>query len=590
MQQTTKTNYGALSTLTTVFFFWGFIAAGNNIFIPFCKHYFNLDQFQSQLIDFAFYGAYYVGALGLFVFSTLTKKDLVSTWGYKKSIINGLLFSALGATMMIVSVYLNVFAAMLFGLFIVALGFSLQQTSANPFMIALGDEKTGSNRINLGGAINSLGTNIGPIIVSLALFGTTAAIPDEKIEALGLDQVVVLYACVGCLFLGVAALFRFSKKLPSGIVEQNLDDSSEKAKKAMVTMLVVTGLFIACYSPVLSSYRSDEAKQLTELKGDLEQLTIGEDNKPIKNLTASQLETKKEIETEIKLIQEPLEKYRMVWLSAGLLCVLGGILFANRSAKKNEKGWGALKYPQLSLGMLAIFVYVGVEVAVGSNLSELLKQPAFGGFESSETTPFIAMYWGSLMIGRWSGSINAFNLSQQTKLILKFIVPLVALGVSLTVSVVSGYEIKPLYWYFVCVLVQIAASYLTKDKPARSLAIFGSLGLVCILVGLSTTGMVSIYSFLSAGLFCSTMWSCIFSLSLAGLGKHQAQGSGFLVMMILGGGLIPPIQGKLSDIIGIQPSFIVGAICFAYIAFFAVFVNKLLKKQGISLDSEAASH
>lgn len=590
MQQTTKTNYGALSTLTTVFFFWGFIAAGNNIFIPFCKHYFNLDQFQSQLIDFAFYGAYYLGALGLFVFSTMTRKDLVSTWGYKKSIINGLLFSALGATMMIISVYLNVFAAMLFGLFIVALGFSLQQTSANPFMIALGDEKTGSNRINLGGAINSLGTNIGPIIVSLALFGTTAAIPDEKIESLSLSKVVILYACVGCLFLGVAALFSFSKKLPGGQLEQTIDETSDRAKKGMVTMLVITGLLIACFSPVMNSYRSDEAKQLTELKGDLEQLTIGEDNKPIRNLTASQQETKKEIETEIKKIQEPLEKYRMAWLSGGLLCVLGGILFANRSAKKNESGWGALKYPQLSLGMLAIFVYVGVEVAVGSNLSELLKQPAFGGFESSETTPFIAMYWGSLMIGRWSGSINAFNLSQQTKLILKFIVPLIALGVSLTVSIISGYNVKPLYWYFICVLIQIAASYLTQDKPARSLAIFGTLGLVCILVGLSTTGMVSIYSFLSAGLFCSTMWSCIFSLSLAGLGKHQAQGSGFLVMMILGGGIIPPIQGKLSDIIGIQPSFIVGAVCFAYITFFAIFVNKLLKKQGISLDSEVASH
>jgi FHS family L-fucose permease-like MFS transporter len=588
--QTTKTNYGALSTLTTVFFFWGFIAAGNNIFIPFCKHYFNLDQFQSQLIDFAFYGAYYLGALGLFVFSTLTKKDLVSTWGYKKSIINGLLFSALGATMMIISVYLNVFAAMLFGLFIVALGFSLQQTSANPFMIALGDEKTGSNRINLGGAINSLGTNIGPIIVSLALFSTTAAIPDEKIAALGLSKVVILYACVGCLFLGIAALFAFSKKLPSGKLEEKIDGTSDKAKKGMVTMLVITGLLIACFSPVFSSYRSNEAKQLTELKSDLEQLTIGEDNKPIKNLTTAQLETKKEIEVEIKTIQEPLEKYRMAWLSAGLLCVLGGILFANRSAKKNETGWGALKYPQLSLGMLAIFVYVGVEVAVGSNLSELLKQPAFGGYDSSETTPFIAMYWGSLMIGRWSGSINAFNLSQQTKLILKFIVPLIALGVSLTVSIVSGYNVKPLYWYFICVLIQIAASYLTKDKPARSLAIFGSLGFVCILIGLSTTGIVSIYSFLSAGLFCSTMWSCIFSLSLAGLGKHQAQGSGFLVMMILGGGLIPPIQGKLSDIIGIQPSFIVGAICFAYITFFAIFVNKLLKKQGISLDSDVTSH
>lgn len=587
--QTTKTNYGALSTLTTVFFFWGFIAAGNSIFIPFCKHYFDLDQFQSQLIDFAFYGAYYLGALGLFVFSTMTRQDLVSTWGYKKSIVNGLLFSALGAAMMIVSVYLNVFAAMLFGLFIVALGFSLQQTAANPFMISLGDEKTGSNRINLGGGINSFGTTIGPVVVSLALFGSSAAVSDEMISQLSLSKVIVLYACVGCLFLGVAALFGFSKKVPAGKMDSVIPES-EKARKTMVTMLVVTGLLIACFAPVFNSYRSEEAKQLTELKGDLEQLIIGEDNKAIETLTPAQEETKIQIQKEIHAIQAPLEQKRMLWLSGGILVVLGGILFANRSAKKNENGWGAMKFPQLSLGMIAIFVYVGVEVAIGSNLSELLKQPAFGELSSSETTPFIAMYWGSMMIGRWSGSINAFNLSKQTKMILRFIVPLIAFGIILGIFKLSGYRIDMLYWYIVCVLFQIVAFYVTNDKPAFSLALFGTLGFICVLTGLTTSGTVAIYAFLSAGLFCSTMWSCIFSLSLAGLGKYQAQGSGFLVMMILGGALIPPIQGKLSDIIEIQPSFIVGAICFAYITFFAIFVNKLLKKQGISLDSDAASH
>ena len=161
MIQENKTNYSALSTLTTVFFFWGFIAAGNSIFIPFCKNYFSLDQFQSQLIDFAFYLAYFVGALGLFAVGSQKGYDIVGRWGYKRSIIYGLIFSALGAGAMIVSVYINTFFGMLLGLFVVALGFSLQQTAANPFMIALGDPKTGSNRINLGGAINSLGTTLG---------------------------------------------------------------------------------------------------------------------------------------------------------------------------------------------------------------------------------------------------------------------------------------------------------------------------------------------------------------------------------------------------------------------------------------------
>src|SRR5690348_475578 len=94
------TNYGALGTLVTVFFFWGFIAASNSIFIPFCKHYFNLDQFQSQLIDFAFYLAYYIGALILYIAGVTRGKDFVAHWGYKKAIIYGLFLSVVGAIMM----------------------------------------------------------------------------------------------------------------------------------------------------------------------------------------------------------------------------------------------------------------------------------------------------------------------------------------------------------------------------------------------------------------------------------------------------------------------------------------------------------
>src|SRR5437868_5699836 len=155
------TNYGALGTLVVVFFFWGFIAAGNSVFIPFCKHYFHLDQFQSQLIDFAFYLSYYIGALVLFFFGAVRGQDLVGKWGYKRSIVYGLLFSALGAIAMIIAVNANTFAGMLFGLFIVALGFSLQQTAAQPFAITLGDPATGTGRVNLGGGINSFGTMIG---------------------------------------------------------------------------------------------------------------------------------------------------------------------------------------------------------------------------------------------------------------------------------------------------------------------------------------------------------------------------------------------------------------------------------------------
>lgn len=584
------TNYGALSTLTTVFFFWGFIAAGNSVFIPFCKSYFHLDQFQSQLIDFAFYGAYYLGALALFIIGSFKGKDIVGSWGYKKSIVYGLLFSAIGAGAMIISVYLNVFAGMLFGLFIVALGFSLQQTSANPFMILLGDEKTGSSRINLGGGINSFGTTIGPLIVSLALFGSAAALDEEMISSLSLNKVSILYGCVGLLFLGIAILFGLSKKLPDGkiAIEKTENSTFEKvssAKKAIVTLFVITGLLIACFAPVFSSYRSDAAKELIQLEHDLELATLDEQGEKITiPLSSEQLETKTAIASKMDEIRKPLEQHRMGWLTGGLVIILGGLLIAFFKGKSQKTGWGAMQYPQLTLGMIAIFVYVGVEVAIGSNLGELLKQKAFGGYESSEIAPFVAMYWGSLMIGRWTGAVSAFNLSIKIKQILRFFVPLIAFGVVLAVAKISGYDIKPLYWYIVCVLIQIVAFYITQDKPALTLGVFGILGVIAMVIGLSTTGITAIYAFLSGGLFCSIMWPSIFSLALGGLGRYQTQGSAFLVMMILGGAIIPPLQGKLSDLMGIQPSFLVGILCFAFLAFFAFYANKLLKQQGVNFD------
>src|SRR5882757_8586266 len=235
-----KSSSGALSILVTVFFFWGFIAAGNGVFIPFCKHYFQLDQFQSQLVDFAFYLAYYLGALALFAYGAFGGKDLVAKWGYKKSIVYGLLFSALGAVAMIIAVNANTFTGMLVGLFIVALGFSLQQTAAQPFAISLGDPSTGTSRVNLGGGINSFGTMIGPLLVAFALFGSSAEITDDKIEHLGLNKVVVLYAGVGLLFVLAAAIFGLSKNVPAGINEEK----TEPANKALRALLIITGLLV----------------------------------------------------------------------------------------------------------------------------------------------------------------------------------------------------------------------------------------------------------------------------------------------------------------------------------------------------------
>ena len=592
------TNTGALGTLVTVFFFWGFIAAGNSVFIPFCKHYFHLDQFQSQLIDFAFYLAYYIGALVLFIIGTSGGQDLVGKWGYKKSIVYGLLFSAIGAVAMIIAVNANTFAGMLFGLFIVALGFSLQQTAAQPFAISLGDPSTGTSRVNLGGGINSFGTAIGPIVLAFALFGTTAALTDEKIAALSLSKVILLYACVGVLFIAAAALFYFSKKVPPGISAEKI----EKGSKALAMLVVMTGLLIIMFVPVFSSYNSNEQKKIdalgienTSLSKQLDSLGKLPTTAPEATATKQQLQNSiSQNNSEIASLKLPLEKKRMYWLFGALGIVVISLLTANLGAKRNPDGWGAMKYPQLVLGMLGIFVYVGVEVTTVSNIGELLKQPSFGGFQSSEVAPYVSMYWGSLMIGRWTGSIGAFDPNPSLRKILTAIVPIIAFGVVIGVIALSQYDVKPFLFYIVCVLIQIVAFYISKEKPAKTLLLFASLGLIAMIIGLMTNGKIATYAFLSGGLFCSIMWPAVFTLSLTGLGKYTSQGSAFLVMMILGGGVIPPIQGKLADYIqskssvvgyGIHQSYWVPVICFAYLAFFAFIVRGILRSQGIDYEN-----
>ena len=574
---TTKTNYPALYTLITVFFFWGFIAAGNSIFIPFCKSYFSLDQFQSQLVDFAFYTAYYVGALLLFALGNMGGKDIVGKWGYKKSIVYGLLFSALGAGAMIIAVEANMYAGMLLGLFIVALGFSLQQTAANPFAILLGDPKTGASRVNLGGGINSFGTTIGPIVVALALFGTAASVSEDQIKSLELNKVVILYIGVGLLFIAAAGLFFFSKKVPDGKSVEPI----EKANKALRTLVIMTVLLAVMFTPVFKSYKSESALKIEKLEIEVSAIkqVMGvepavEQNPILDNKVA-----------EIKSLKDPLEQYRMNWLLGALAVVIGGILFSYASAQKKAEGWGAMQYPQLVLGMLAIFTYVGVEVAIGSNLGSLLNLKEFGSLQSSDIAPYVSMYWGSLMIGRWAGAISVFNLKGNRKTIALIIIPLIAFGLILGVNIISGKDMRPLYYYVFCVFVQIGAFFLSKDKPARTLMIFGTFGMLAMIVGLCSSGTIAIYAFLAGGLACSIMWPAIFSLSIIGLGKYTSQGSAFLIMMILGGGIIPPIQGKLSDIIGIHQSYIITVVCFAYLTLFAFLVKGILKKQNIDVDA-----
>lgn len=471
MEQNVKTNWGQFIPLVTVFFFWGFVAASNDILIPVFKEAFKLSQSESQLVSLAFYIAYTVGSLIYIGISALMKTDLINKIGYKNSLALGLTISAVGTLLFYPAANLGSFPLMLSGLFTVALGFSLQQTVANPLAIALGPVATGSQRLTMAGGINNFGTTIGPLVVSFAIFGTAT----NATTTLDIESVKVPYLILGAAFLVVAIFLKFSS-LPDkpALVEAEVDNGSHKGS--------------------------------------------------------------------------------------------------------------ALKYPQLVLGMIAIFVYVGVEVSTASNLPDYMSHKL--GFVTKDIAPYISLYWASMMIGRWTGAVEAFTDSISLRKVLRFIAPYLAFGVFLLVNAIAKHDLAPFYVYALIILVLIIADVLSKGNPARMLMIFSIIGIAALLTGMLTTGMVSVYAFTSVGLFCSTLWPCIFTLAVSGLGKNTGQGSSYLIMMIMGGGIISWLQGYVSEYTGIQYSYVVGILCFAYLVFYALRASSILKAQGIDFDKK----
>jgi len=477
---------GAILTLVSVFFFWGFVAASNDILIPVFKEKLSLSTFQSQLVSFCFYVAYTVGSIIYLLLSKGAGGDILNRVGYKNGIAIGLLISAAGSLLFYPAANMVSFGLFLTALFIVALGFSLQQTAANPLAIVLGDPKKGAQRLSMAGGINNFGTTIGPLIVSFAIFGSATTTGIANVASI--ESVKTPYLILGLAFVVVALIFKFSS-LPNKI--ELVDDVPKE----------------------------------NALKGALEK------------------------------------------------------------ARKS-----ALNYPQLVLGMIGIFVYVGVEVATASHLPIFMQQKLTdangAAFPTEKIAPYVSLYWASLMMGRWTAAVGAFDISKATQQILRFVMPFVAFGVFLLVNVIAGTDITPFLFYPAIILVMIIADLLSKGNPARQLLLFSICGIAALAVGMLSSGMVSVYAFASVGLFCSTLWPCIFTLSVAGLGKFTNQGSSFLIMMIMGGGIISLVQGALADSsVGIQFSFIAGVLCFAYLAFFAIKAKGILLSQGIDYDA-----
>ncbi len=465
-------NTGAFATLLSVFFFWGFVAASNDILIPVFKKALTLSQFQSQLISFAFYVAYTVGSLMYFLISGVLKQDILNRIGYKNGLSLGLCISAAGTLLFIPAANSSSFILLISGLFTVGLGFSLQQIAANPLAIHLGNPSGGNMRLSLAGGINNVGTTIGPVIVAFAIFGRVKGAE----TTLNLSAVQIPYLVLGAAFLIAAAIIQFSS-VPNRLGGENSSAGS------------------------------------------------------------------------------------------------GNLL-------------STAAMPQVYLAMIAIFVYVGVEVSTASNLPEFMKQKL--GTQEKEIAPFVSLFWASLMIGRWTSAAGAFELKAAAKQKLSLLLPFAAFSIFAIINYVAGYDVSQFYPYLFVVILLATADATSDGHPARQLLIYSILGMCALIVGIFASGMVSVFAFISVGLFCSTLWPCIFTLGIAGLGDKINTASSLLIMMIMGGGIVSLIQGALADksLLGIQHSYWVGVFCFAYLAFFAVKAQRILKKRGVAVGEE----
>ncbi|MDP7592943.1 MAG: sugar MFS transporter [Litorilituus sp.] len=233
-----NSNYGfALTSLTSLFFMWGFITCLNDILIPHLKGVFDLSYSQAMLVQFCFFGAYFIVSLPA---GTIVKK-----LGYQKGIVLGLVVAAIGCLGFYPAASMHSYAVFLLALFILASGITLLQVSANPYVSMLGDAKTASSRLTMTQAFNSLGTTVAPFFGALLILNQAA----ESISAQASAEAVQMpYVFLAAMLLALAAIFAWLK-LPNLSVadegsQNNLNKDSGSAWQYSHLVLGAIGIFV----------------------------------------------------------------------------------------------------------------------------------------------------------------------------------------------------------------------------------------------------------------------------------------------------------------------------------------------------------
>ncbi|MGO9084541.1 MAG: sugar MFS transporter [Candidatus Sulfotelmatobacter sp.] len=485
----TDQGYGApLATVTTLFFMWGFLTCLNDILVPHLKSIFDLNYAQAMLIQFAFFGAY-------FVFSIPSAK-LIDWIGYQRSMVAGLLTMGVGAFLFVPAASAPSYPLFLGALIVLAAGITCLQVAANPYVTVLGRPERASSRLNLTQAFNSLGTFLAPFFGGLLILSATAkSIGDIRALA------------------------------PDALQAYRLHEAA-----TVKTPYVGLGIALVVLAVAIGSFRLPKIEHA--------QHKVGE--------------------------------------------------------KVNDSIWN---HWNLIFGAIAIFVYVGGEVSIGSFLVNYFSQPEIGGLTEKVAAGFVALYWGGAMVGRFFGSALLsgakavyMGLASVGGVLLFLISSWVAHTWADKLAAPVGHlDFVALLWALVSVLVAARPLFALVAVVAAVLGIGMALrggrlvvptrlllGIcaVCaaslVAISMLATGHVAMWSIILVGFFNSIMFPSIFTLGVAELGPLTGDGSGVMIMAIVGGAIVPVMQGAIADRIGIHHAFFLPVLCYLYILFFAI--------------------
>ncbi len=410
MTRSTVSNRVALALVTSIFFMWGFITVLNDVLIPHLKSVFALSYFQAMLVQFIFFGAYFV--------MSLPSGRVLARFGYRASIAIGLATAGFGALLFVPAAKLAAYELFLVALFVLASGITLLQVAANPYVSLLGEPRYASSRLNLAQALNSLGTTLAPKLGGLVILGG-AVLGANELAQLAPDARLAYQVAKADLVSGPYVVLA-------------------------ATLFVLAAVVGACRLPALI--------EATE-QADSRPHTFGE-----------------------------------VW-----------------------------RRRHVRLGVVAIFLYVGAEVSIGSFLINYLSMPDIGGITEAEAAGYVSLYWGGAMVGRFAG----FALAR-------------------------------------------------RYDPARLLSGAAVIATLLVATTIATTGSPAVWSVVAIGLFNSIMFPTIFTLGIARLGPLTEKAASLLIMAIVGGAIVPLLQGALADRIGVQLAFVLPLVCYAYIVFYGL--------------------